>query len=55
MNDTIKTLSVRGTVVVAEVESDNELDEIEAFEERKQIHEEEMCVQYLIDEDDQFL
>ena len=44
MNDTIKRLSLGGTVVVAEVASDDELDEIEAFEEQKQIHEEEMCV-----------
>ena len=55
MNDTMKTLSLGGTVVVAEVESDHELDKIQAFEERKQMHEEKMCVQYLIDEDDRFL
>ena len=55
MNDTIKRLSLGGTVVVTKITSDDELDEIEAFEERKQIHEEEMCVQYLIDEDDRFL
>ena len=55
VNDTIKRLSLRGTVVFAEAASDDELDEIEAFEERKEIHEEEMCFQYLIDKDDQFL
>ena len=35
MNDMIKRLSLGGTVVVAEVTSDDELDEIEAFEEQK--------------------
>ena len=55
INDTMKTLSLGGTVVVTKVKSDRELDEIQAFEERRQMHEEEMCIQYLIDEDDRFL
>ena len=52
---TMNNLSLGESVFSAEVESDDEIDEIQALEMERETYEEERCVQYVIDEDDRLL